>query len=241
MHLRKLTLLVLLVFISACSESSVFTNAEGTDQGGATQNNTPIEFQGPNDYDFSLYFFHANTRTTGGEVTFTEKYYEKPAGSKLLYSRVTRHLNTGTYIESIDTNNAVLLQYLLTINSIKPFGVSYDGAETITRYIELGEGYLDSIVESLGRRDTCTLQNHLDEFDLSEATGAANLATGVYEDVLHVFCKRVLDTDNGGTNYSWNAYYAKDVGIIFADGAWTVLDSDGNWLNIGDAYLIPEY
>jgi len=107
----------------------------------------------------------------------------------------------------------------------------------------VGEVYLDAIIASLGRRDTCTLQDHLDEFDLGTATGSANIASGVYEDVLHVFCRRVLESADGvePTNYSWNAYYSRGVGLVFADGNWVLLDEDGNWFVVGSAYLVPEY
>jgi len=230
--------LALLILISACSESSVFTNSEDIDPAETT-----IEYQGPDDYDLSLYFFHANTRTVGGEVAFTEKYYEKTSGNELIHSRAKRYLNTGTTIDSIGSDGVVFLQYAITINSIKEIGVSYTGAQGVLRYAELNEKYLDAVIEQLGRRDTCTLQNHFDDFDLGDATGSATIVTGVYEDVLHVFCKRVLDSEDDGiqTNYSWNAYYAKDVGLIFADGNWVILDADSNWFDVGDAYLIPEY
>jgi len=191
----------------------------------------------------SLYLFHANTQTVGGEIAFTEKFYDKSSDNEQIHSYVTRHLNTGTSIDSIGPDSAVLLQYVITINSIKQIGVSYNGSEGARRYVGLKEKFSDAINESLGRRDTCTLQNHLDDFDLGTATGPATIATGVYEDVLHLFCNRVLDTEAGGTrtNYSWNSYFAKGVGLIFADGNWVILDTDGNWFDVGDAYLIPEY
>ena len=239
--MRKLNLLlslVSLIFIGACSDPTVFSN---TDETVATE--TPIDFQGPDDYDLSLYLFHSNTQAVGGEIAFTEKYYEKFSGNGLIHSRERRYLNTGTSIDSIGSDNAVLLQYVTTVNSIKEIGVSYNGAQGGIRYAALNDKYIDAVIEDLGRRDTCTLQNHLDEFDLGNATGSAMIATGVYEDVLHVFCNRVLESEDGvtPTNYSWNAYYAKGVGLIFADGNWVILDEDANWFVVGDAYLIPEY
>ncbi len=244
--MHKITLwlpLVLMVFIGACSDSDVFTNTDDTVTTNTAPDDATIELQGPDDYDLSLYFFHANTKSVGGEIAFTENYYDKSTGNELIHSRATRHLNTGTNIESIRSDNVVFLQYSITVNSIKEIGVSYPGARSARRYVALGEKYLDAINEELGRRDTCTLQNQLDDFDLGSATESAMVATGVYDDVLHVFCNRVLDVDDGATrtNYSWNAYYAKDVGLIFADGNWIILDADNNWFDVGNAYLIPEY
>jgi len=263
--MRKLTLqltLVFLIFIGACSESAVFDTPEQTDANDTTAENAgtdePVndnsnpddttddstnEFQDPDDYDLALYFFHSNTQTSGGEIAFTEKYYEKPSGDGPIRSRAIKYLNTGTSIEVIDAENSVLHQFTITINSIKEIGVSFEGAQTIHRFTALGEVYLDAVIESLNRRDTCTLQNHLDVFDLGDAIDSATIATGVYEDVLHVFCNRVLDLQDGGTttNYSWNAYYANGVGLLFADGNWVVLDENNNWLDVGNAYLIHEY
>lgn len=248
--MKKITLqlvLVLLIFIGACGDQAVFTNPDESVQDGTSPDDatddTPIEYQGPDDYDLSLYFFHTNTQTPGGEIAFTEKYYEKLVGNGPIHSRTTRYLNTGTSIDSLSTDNAVFLQYVITVNSIKEIGVSYNGAQTVNRYTKLGEIYLDAVIESLGRRDTCTLQNHLDDFDLGDATGSVTIASGVYEDVLHVFCNRILDSEDDGipTNYSWNGYYAKDVGLIFADGNWVTLEADSSWFVVGDAYLIPEY
>jgi len=152
-------------------------------------------------------------------------------------------LNTGSEIESIGVDNAVIQIYRLTINSIKDIGVSFEGEQTLNRYKALGKGYLDAIIESLGRRDTCTLQSHFDEFDLGDATGSVAIASGVYTDVLQVFCKRVLETEDGvePTNYSWNAYYANGVGLVFAEGNWVILDEDNKWFVVGEAYLIPDY
>lgn len=244
--MRNITLylpLLLLVLISACSDSDVFTNPDDTVTTNTAADNTTTDVPGPDDYDLSQYFFHANTRAVGGEIAFTENYYEKTTGNELAYNRAIRHLNTGTNIESIRSDNVVFIQYTITVNSIKEIGVSYIGARSARRYVEVGDKYLDAINEDLGRRDTCTLQNHVDEFDLGNATESATIASGVYEDVLHVFCNRVLDLEDGDTrtNYSWNAYYAKDVGLIFADGNWIILDADNNWFDIGDTYLIPEY
>ena len=235
--------LLLLILISACSDSDVFTDPDNTATTNTASDNTATVVPGPDDYDLTLYFFHANTRAVGGEITFIENYYDKTIDNELAYSRATRLLNTGTNIESIRSDNVVFLQYSITVNLIKEVGVSYSGARSVLRYVELGEQYLDAIDEELGRRDTCTLQNHLDEFDLGSATEPASITTGVYNDVLHVFCNRVLDFNDGDTrtNYSWNAYYAKDVGLIFADGNWIVLDAENNWFDVGDTYLVPEY
>jgi len=193
--IRQLPLL-LLILNSACSNSDVFTNPDDTVTNNTVPDATAIEFKGPDDYDLSLYFFHANTQAVGGEITFTEKFYDKSSDNELIHSQITRHLNKGTSIDSINVDNAVLLQYRITINSIKQIGVSYNGSDGALRYAELNEKFLDAVNEDLGRRDTCTLQDHLDDFDLGSATGAATIATGVYEDVLHVFCNRVLDTED---------------------------------------------
>ncbi|MEM7258345.1 MAG: hypothetical protein AAF404_13285 [Pseudomonadota bacterium] len=188
------------------------------------------------EYDLSLYQFHTNVLTNGGEITITENYYSQSTGEGPVYAPTLRYLNVDGAIQRISVSGTVFEQSTITDTHIDKEGVSYTGFRRGDRFASIGDTYLDAEVENLTLKQNCTLQNHLESFDLGTATGDHALASGVYEDVIQVYCVSVFTNADGSTrpNYDWNRYYAKGLGLISIDGRWP------NFLT-GDIYAIPQF
>lgn len=209
---RLILTILLVTTASACGTSSSSSGINKADK-----------------FDLSLYFFHANTQTPGGEISFVENFYERPSGSGPIESNATTLVNTGSGIE--DEFN----RYVITDNTIEDISITATGSRTLNRFAAPGETYTNDGFEELFLNENCTLRDHYDTFDLSTATGAVTIATDVHEDVIQVRCDSFFTLENGGTkpNYTWDQYYAKGIGLIFLDGTWPNLH--------GDVFAIPEY
>ena len=191
--------------------------------------------QAANEFDLSLYSFHANTQSIGGEISYVENYYDKASGSAPIYSPSIMFKNTGLGIDKVATGlEGPSAQYRVLTDTIEENNPSFNDSRTFDRFARLGDSYIDSVYEQIGVAETCALQRHLNSFDLSTATSPIIIANGVYEDVIQVYCDSSFITDGASSpNYSWDRYYAKGVGLIFIDGDWVNL--------LGEIYAIPEY
>lgn len=252
---KFLLALSLFASISACSGSDSNSEApdpsdvtdgsdvgQGGSGGGSTPDNTTPDSQFPSSgtYDLSLYTFHRNVLSAGGQISFIEKIYGKNESEDGAFISLRRDFtnNNGTIEES--SSDALIKTFTVSSTAINENLLDSGDSRESQRYANIGDVYLNanstpdpSNPIAVEQNATCRLEEALDSFDLSTATADLMLASGVYEDVIRVFC--VTGFVRGGTvtpHTMLTSYFAKDIGLIF---------SEGEVLFLEDVYIIEEY
>ena len=208
--------------------------------GGSSDNNEASSGNSSNGkYDLTEYIFHRNLDLVGEIYSYPVKLYSKTDGTEQyagielgeIYEKISE--DTVTFRESGSSvpENTFLINESTILETVHALN---NQSRDLQRFVDVGTKYMDAdATTALAEQNAiCTVMEHLDTFDLSTATDNYNLASGVYEDVLHVHCITSFVIDgNLAPHTDLHHYFAKDIGPIFNEGTVLIL---------GDAYIIPQ-
>ncbi len=245
---------VVIALASACSSSGSpnsdvadapdsATVDENTDGGTQTTNppsgnDNSVATSG--EFDLSKYLFHDNVLTTGGQINFDEKIFNKDnAGGDSVITLSRSFVNNNGTIEEYSSDEKIKT-FTISSTAINENLLDSANSRTSSRYANIGDTYIDAVSTpptnspiAVEQNATCVLQEHLATFDLASATADIALASGVYDDVIRVQC--VTSFISGTTkspHTTLNSYFAKGVGVIF---------NEGNVFLLEDVYIVEEY
>ena len=226
------------IFLTACGGggggSSGNTDASGSDDSGDGSGDLTTD-----EFDLTTYLFHQNLDLVGGRISYPVKLYSKGDGSELLSSieKVEEYEKTSedTVVFSESSSSEPENTFRIGDATVQEtvHGLD-DQTRDIQRFINVGTKYMDAdATTGIGTQNaSCILIEHLDSFDLSTATGDFNLASGVYDDVLHVQCiTGFVTNDTVSAHTDIHHYFAKDIGLILNEGVMFLL---------GEIYVIPQ-
>ena len=173
-------------------------------------------------FDLTEYMFNKKVHSEGGSLSVVETYYKKSDTDKIALQPRYQFVRTNNEIEVTSQGmEGPLIQYQINANEVVEKRPSIDDARTFNRYARLGDTFLDADYSSVSIRETCKLTEFFETYYLASATGSVSLSRDIYDNVLKVHCEsEFYEEGNRRTNYRWNMYYAKDVGIVFKDGDW---------------------
>ncbi|MDO6461812.1 hypothetical protein Q4485_13965 [Granulosicoccaceae sp. 1_MG-2023] len=251
-HARFAALALVFLLNSACggsggsgsSDDGNDQNSDAADSSGSGQNTGSDQSGSGNSaagdtdgYDLAAYQFPLTARSTNGRVDFVERVYSQEDGSQIIPLERAFADNNGL-IDEYSTGERIK-SFEITGTEIEETLYDPDGFRTSSRYVEIGETYMDANVTTttdsftLEQNASCELKAHYDSFDLSGVTGDYTLASGTYTDVLEVYC--VTSFISGGQKSPHTlltSYFAKDIGVIF---------NVGTLFLFGDVYIVDEY
>lgn len=230
--------IVLLSLLTACGGSS--------SQGGAVEaSNGDGSSEAGNSGNFDLfeYLFPSEITDVGGLSSYLTRMYAKDTGEQLLSGIETseQYEKTApdTIVFSVNNTGEPKNTFVVGADSIEETVHDLDNQKRTTqRFVNVGDTYLDAnaTVPMLGEIDEqnakCSVIEHLATFDLGSATGSLSVASGTYNDVLHVQCQTgFIINGQVGTHTDLHSYFARGKGVIF---------NHGTLLLIGNVYIIPE-
>ena len=226
------------IFLSACGGGgggNSDTNGDsGKDNSDGGSGDVTI-----GEYDLTTYLFHQNLDLVGGKISYLVKFYSKGDGAEIFPSIETveeyEKTSEDTIVFRVSTSSEPENTFLIKDTTVQETVHTLENqTRDFQRFVEVGTKYMDAdAITTIGTQNaSCTLIEHLDSFDLSTATGNYNLASGVYDDVLHVQC--ITGFVANGTvvaHTNIHHYFAKDIGLIFNEGIMIFL---------GAIYIIPQ-
>jgi len=171
------------------------------------------------EYDLSNYFFHANLDIDGGAIEYDIHYHDKDSLKRdIIYSM--KRVRNGNTIEHIQNGKVVLL-YSIGEGDIEKRWPGTDSFRSRIRYVNIGDTFVDNHELRSGVTDNCKVEDHIEEFNVAEATGAKIAPNEMYKDVIHAYCQSKVHDVNGTKDY-WtaNKYYAYGVGLVAMEGDW---------------------
>jgi len=203
--------------------------------------NSPSSNKESVEFDLSQYFYHENLKEVGGRISYKYRHYDRPTGRGLMYLPEAWYVRTTEGIEFLRANGGAFSRDTIKESTIDKIGVSYESSRVYDRYVRIGEVFTQGERQPNSLRETCTLKNHFDTFDVGAATAYLRISKDVYSDVIQVFCESTFDTSDGGTrpNYSWDQYYARGIGLVYMQGSWPNFQIGGD--SFDDIFAIPEY
>ena len=226
------------IFISACSGGSGgdSNNTEDTESNGSEGSSSVVTI---GQYDLTTYLFHQNLDLVGGKVSYEIKLYSKVDGTdyfpSLMIEEEYEKVSEDTVIfktnGSIEPENTFQIKDSTIQETVHTLE---NQTRDIQRFVDIGTKHLDADGESIlgAQNASCTLIEHLDSFDLRTATGSFNLASGVYDDVLHIQCITGLIVDDAVVPHTdLHHYFANNFGPILTEGTILLL---------GEAYIVPQ-
>ena len=226
------------IFLSACGGGgggNSDTNGDsGIDNSGGGSGNVTF-----GEYDLTTYLFHQNLDLLGGKISYLVKLYSKGDGEEISPSIETMEeyekTSEDTVVFRVSTSSEPKNTFLIKDTTVQETVHALNNqTRDFQRFVEVGTKYIDAdAITAIGTQNaSCTLIEHLDSFDLSTATGGYNLASGVYDDVLHVQCITGFVTNATVVAHTdIHHYFAKDIGLILNEGIMILL---------GEIYIIPQ-
>ncbi len=225
-------------------------------------------------FDLAEYFFENILDRVGASVMFPVNTFRQDTGERLFMgteSTITRVVDeNGSILETqtiaigtLEPDTTTLFRYNIGNDAIEVISFEDEVANPpflTQRFVNVGDVFQDvtatvffddmpgSISEDEGGltvNTRCTVVEQLDEFNLAEATGPFNLASGVFSDVLRVNCQMSIvlteeelnqipdDVEFNPVISDADTYFAREVGEILTEAS-------GLAAFLLDIYLIRE-
>jgi len=236
------------LFLTACGGNSGGNNPQ---EGGATQNigagGTGIAGDSNSsgntgNFDIVEYMFPDQVENIGGFTSYETRMFSKSKGEQLFEGLETseqfERTAADTVVFSVNNTGEPANTFVINASSIEETVHGSDNQKrTLQRFVNIGDTYLDAnatvnLGEPMKQNAKCSVIEHLDSFDLAFATGSLNLASGIFNDVLHVQCTTGFIVDGQVAPHTdLHHYFARDKGVIF---------NHGTVILMGDVYIIPQ-
>jgi hypothetical protein len=190
-------------------------------------------------FDITEYLFDDALDFLGGTVSYPVTIFSIETGDPLFsgidIGESFDKIGDNTILQT-DLEGALLFTYEIQDQVVLETVHEANADRTFNRFVDVGDIYLNADNENTllqaTERATCEVIEHIDFFDMSTATGEFELATTVYEDVLHTYCETGFVAGGQFEAHTLlHHYFAKNTGNVL---------TTGTMLLFGDVYYLPD-